>query len=1062
MKLTNIAIKRPVFTIMIYIAILLIGITSLSKLSLDFFPELEFPVAMVMTQYNGVGPKDMESTITKTIEGAVASVSGIDKLMATSKEGVSTVIIQFEWGTDLDSAIADVRDKLDLVKDRLPDGAEKPMILKFSTASMPVIILGLKGSRSIPFLYDLADDKIKNKIEQVDGIASMAISGVRKKEIHVLLKRNRLDAYGFSPQMIINILRAENVDASGGNIKRGNTQFNIRTTGKFKNIKEIQNIILSYRRGVPIFLKYVADVKWEISEEKETVGFEGEKALQLVVFKQSGANTVQVVKNLSKKLIELKKILPPGVTISVGFDTSDIVTKSIMSLAQSAILGGMLAILIVLFFMRNVGASMIIGLSIPLSVIGTFIAMYFSGITLNVVSMGGLALGIGMLVDNGIVVLENIFHYLKKGQKPTEAARLGTNEVSMAIFSSTLTTVSVFLPILLTAGLAKEIFQEMALTISFSLLASLFVSLTLIPMLAAKFLKHVDIDFMKKIKPTKFKILTMGEKFVSFLENKYKKGIIFVLKFKKSFLLGVILLLIFTVVFVTQLIKFEFMPEVDEGLLTIDMELPVGTRLKTTKQAIAQFIAIINKIVPKKEIKTQFYKAGLGSGFSAVMGANGSNIAQYRLLLISKTKRSSSIFDYRKKLKEMVANAPAPLGITSIKFSTQGGAAMMGGGAPIDILVRGYNLEIGKGIAKKIQKIMKKNRDLYNIEIGRKFGVPELNITIDRIKAGSLGLNIASITSTVEQSILGTVATRLSKDGKEYDILVRLQEKDRRSVEDLQNIQIISSFTGKPIRLANIASIERKTGPTTINRDSQERVIHVSCSSEAGLKKSVDWLKKEIGKEIIMPDKFSLEYSGNFKDMEDTFGDLAIAIIVAIILVYAIMASIFESFLDPFIIFFTMPLSLIGVLWALFVSGTSLNVQSFIGILILMGIVVNNGIVLVDYINILRGRGFSLYEAIAEGGRRRLRPILMTSITTILAMLPMAIGMGEGAESSAPMAISVVGGLATSTIFSLFVIPIIYMIFESLSIRLKTRKDRKKQEKITRRNRKYGIIEELK
>ena len=1063
MKLTEVAIKRRVFTTMIYATILIVGIVSLSSLALDFFPDISFPMVTILTQYDGVGPQEIESSITKVIEGAVASAEGIDKLTAASFEGMSVVSVQFKWGHDLDAATTDLRDKLDLIRDLIPDDASKPTIFKISTANIPVMFLGLSGSKPVHTLYDIADRKLKDMIEQVKGVASMSIEGAQKREVQIILNRNRLDAYGFTPSDIITTLQRENINASGGLIKKGNSQFSLRTQGEFKNIEEIRNVVLSYRRGVPIYMKYVAEVKWGVSERLTTAKFDGQRGLRLVVRKQSGANTVTVVRRLQKKIRELQKALPSGVRIYESWNTGDFVVRSIGAVANSGIMGGILAVFVVLFFLRNVRASAIISLAIPTSIVGTFIAMNFSGVSLNMVSLGGLALGIGMLVDNAIVVLENTFSYMQRGQKPAEAARLGSQEIAMAIFSSTLTTVCVFLPIVFTSGLASEIFREMALTVSFSLMASLFVSMTLVPMLSARYLKVPDETFIQKYKPKMYRIMTTGERFLTWMDDKYQTIVMWSLNHRRRVVLIVFGIFLFTFMIILPALKFEFMPETDEGNIRITVELPVGTRLKKTDQAVDQLDKVINKVFKGKlgQIKSRFFASGSLGGFASIFNSTGSHIATYRMRLVPRTERTTTTLEYVKQLKKLVAKVDAPLGIANVRFSTQGGGAMMGGGSPIDILVRGYDMQKGSTLAKSIKKLMQKIPELYNIEISRKEGVPEYRVVVNRVKAASLGINMASITAAVQNSVLGRTATYFREEGRELNIFVRLREKDRRSVSDLENIQVRSSFTGKTVRVGNIAKIVRSSGPVKIERDSQERVVHVTCSTDSGdLQGSVSRIQQAIADNLVIPDGFRLEYSGNYKDMQETTRDLGLAFLVAIFLVFAVMASIFESFLDPFIIFFTIPLSFVGVFLALFVTGTSLNVNSMIGILVLAGIVVNNGIVLVDYINILRGRGLNLHDAIVEGGRRRLRPILMTSLTTILAMLPLAMGIGEGSESTEPLARAVIGGLLASTLLSLIVIPVIYSIFEHFSDKRQLRKEIRHERKRQKRNRKYGIVED--
>lgn len=1050
MKLIDTSIKRPVFTIMIYVAILILGFTGLSKLSIDFMPEIELPAIVILTQQPGVGPQEIESSITRIIESAVASADGIDRLAASSQEGLSAVTVLFKWGKNLDAAVADLRDKIDLVVDRLPKDVTKPTLFRISTSNIPVAFLGLVGDQPLPFLYELADQKLKDQLVQVPGIASVNIQGQRKREVQVVLNRNRLDAYGLTPDQIINVLRAENINASGGTIKSGYSQFTIRTEGEFKTVNDVRNIIVSYQRGIPVYLHYVADVNWGISEEVATSRLNGQQALQLVVYKQSGANTVQAVDDLRVRMEKIKAELPAGVHLIEAFNSADFTRNSIGNTANSAILGGILAVIVVLVFLRNIRASLIIGLAIPTSIIATFIGMFFFKVNLNIISLAGLTLGIGMLVDNAIIVLENTFSYMSRGAKPAEAARLGAQEIAGAIFASTLTTVCVFLPIVFTDGMAKEIFKDMALTVSFSLMASIFVAVTLVPMLSAKYLRYHDDKELKRLEPRLYKLVSFGERILTYIEDKYKEGIRWALSNRKTLLLSVVGIFFFTIIVVLRGVDSEFFPESDRAVIKITITMPVGTRLETTNTAVEQMIGLLKTVVPEKYIKTTFFMSGSPGGFAAIFNATGSHVATVQSRLIPKTERDKTTIEYIKILKDLVQKAAAPLGVASVKISSGGGMMFGGSSSPIDILVRGYDLKKGAEIAKQLKTIMEKIPGLYNIDVSRKEGAPEMSIRINRVKAASLGINMATIATTIQQSILGRTATYLRENGREYDVLVRLDERDRKSIEDIENIQVLSTYTRRPVRIGNIATVVRDVGPINIERDDQERVIHVSCSSFRGLQQAVNAIQAKVRKEIILPQGFSLEYKGNYKDMQDTFGDLILAVVVAIALVYAVMASIFESYLDPFIIFFTFPLSLIGVIWMLFITGTSLNINSMIGILVLAGIVVNNGIVLIDYINILRARGYTCEEAIMEGGRRRLRPILMTTLTTVIALVPGAIGMGEGDEANIPLARAVIGGLSVSTFLSLFVVPTIYLSFDHISEQ--RRKRRAERALVSKRN----------
>jgi HAE1 family hydrophobic/amphiphilic exporter-1 len=1013
---------------MIYIAIIILGMTGLSKLSVDLFPDIELPAVIILTQQPGVGPQEIETSITRLVEGAVASTEGIDRLTAVSREGISAVTVLFKWGQNLDAAMSDIRDKLDLIVNRLPNDVQKPMLFRLSSSMMPIMFLALLGDKPLPYLYDFADQKLKDQIVQTPGIANVNIDGARLREVQVVLNRNRLDAYGITPDQIIGVLAAENVNISGGIIKSKYSQYVLRTQGEFQDVDEIRNIIVSYQHGIPVYLNYVADVNWGISEETSRSRINDKSGLRMVVSRQSGSNSVEAVDLLRKKLEVMRQELPTGVELREIMSSTDFTRSSINSTVSSAVMGGILAVLVVLIFLRNIRASLIIGTAIPLSIITTFIGMFFFKVNLNMISLGGLTLGIGMLVDNAIIVLENTYNYMARGQKAGEAARLGAQEIAGAIMGSTLTTICVFLPIMFTSGMAKEIFTDMALTVTFSLVASIFVAMTLVPMLSAKYLKHYDDSQLKRLEPKLYKIISFGEHMLVALEAKYRDGIRWAIEHIKTVLLGTLAVFLFTMIIIFPAIDFEFMPQSDQGNMTATVTMPVGTRLEVTCDAGEQMTELVKEIIPKEYITNLSYMAGSSGGFQTVFGSTGGNIATVQIRLVSRTQRDKTTMEYIKIMQEKLADCPAPLGVASVNFSS--GGNFMGGSA-IDILVRGHDLKKGAALASQIKDIIDAMPELYNSDISRKEGAPEITIVVNRYKAASMGLNMASIGMAIQQSVLGRVATYMREEGREYDILVRLDENDRASIEDIENIQVISTFTRRPIRIGNIAEIVRDIGPINIERDDQMRVVHVTCDTFTGLQQAVDKIRREINANIIIPEGFSLDYKGSFQDMQDTFGDLVIALIVAIALIYAVMAAIFESYLDPFIICFAIPLGLIGVAWILFLTGTSLSVNGLIGVLVLAGIVVNNGIVLVDYINILRARGIPLKEAICEAGRRRLRPILMTTLTTVIALIPGAIGLGEGDEMQIPLARTVVGGLSVSTFFTLFFVPVTYLAFDN-------------------------------
>ncbi len=1035
MKLTNLSVDRPITAMMFFVGVVVLGFVSYSKMALDLFPDIEFPVAAVILEYPGVGPKEIESAVSRPIEETLASINNIENITSVSKEGSAMVIVKYVWGTDMSLAVSDMREKIDIVKKFLPEDIETPVVMKFDMSMMPILMLSLSGkNKTSAELREYAEDELKSMIERVDGVASAGVMGGEKTEVKVELIKNRMDAYGITIDSVINILRMENLNVAGGEIKSYYKQFTLRTMGEFKSLNDIRNVVVAVKNNTPVYLSDIAAVFEAPAEKVEIVRLNGEYGVMLRISKQSDKNTVITVRNIYKELEEIKKTLPAGVTITPIFDQAEHIEISIGNVTNNAIVGGFIAVFIVFLFLKNLRSALILGLSIPISIIATFIVMYYSDITLNMMSMGGLALGVGMLIDNSIVILENIFRFREKGARPTEAAKLGADEMAMAITASTLTTICVFVPFLFTEGLAGQLFRQMALTISFSLLCSLVIALTLIPMLSSQFIKKLQIEHRGR---TAFinRILGLSDSVLEKLEHVYSVSIQWALNNRKKTVLITAAAIVFGIMLI-PLAGIEFMPEQDQARIVIQADLPVGTNLDTTEGVLKMCEKRILGVLKKDEYRVASVRAGYGEGFAAAFGGTTDHSGRIEIQLVLRSQRDRSESEIRDAIRIALRDVPG----VKFNFSVQdAGAAMMGiGGAQISIEVFGHDFEQSEKFTGEIEAAIKNVQGLKDIDISTERGLPEYVIKINRDKASKMGLSAYYISNLIKDNVAGKVATQYRKKGKEYDIFVRLREKDRKSLDDIKNIQVNTPM-GISAPLGNIIEIELSSGPATIERKRQERVTYIYCKAEGrDLYSVVSDIKGRIGT-LVKPQNFQVNIAGAYEDMQEGFVSLAAALVLAVVLIYIIMASQFESFSSPFIIMFSVPTIIFGVMLFLFLTGTTFNVISFMGVLMLSGIVVNNAIVLVDYTNILRARGYNLRDALVEAGRKRLRPIMMTTFTTIFGLIPMALGLAEGSEMNMPLARSVMGGLSSSFIFTLLFIPVIYSYFETFKEKIDKR-----------------------
>ena len=1029
MKLSDIAVNRPVTTVVIFIAIVVLGVYSLGRLAIDLIPDISFPVIYVWSEYPGVAPEEVEENLTKVLENSVAAASNVKKITSESQEGSSSITIEYEWGTDMSEAAAELREKLDVVRDFLPDEASEPLIFKFDPSQIPVMILVVEGERSMKSLRYRAETDIKRNLEQIDGVANVMIWGGQERQVQVDLDRTLLASYNLTVDRVIEIIQSEHMNISGGTVDEGDTTLSLRTVGKFGSIEEIENMVVLNQNGILVYLRDVAEVVDGYVDERMDAKVGGKDGIIMVIQRQSGTNTVKIAGRIEDKLEALERSMPKDMVIKKFYSPADFIVESINTVWQVALIGGVFAVLVLFIFLRNIPTTLVISVSIPLSIITTFIFMYFFDLTINMMSLGGLALGIGMLVDNSIVVLENIFRYREFGSKPKEASKLGAHEMSKAIIASTLTTITVFLPLVLfIKGLASELFRDLAFTVTFSLLSSLLVALTIIPMLTSRIRKVALKKSASSLRDIESEIQGRG-RVLRWLDGVYSEVLGWAIRRKWVFI-GLVFLLLAGSVLAVRVLSVEFIPQSDESFIQMVIRMPIGTRLDTTRRVVSDIYAFIEEEVPERDVV--FYQVGRTGEMAGIAAADR---AELWMTLVDPEERDRSDRDIIDILRKEVKQIPG----ISARFSTGGGPG--GDTGNLSVAVRGYDLGQSIKLANQVKEIMEPIGNVNDVRVSREEGLPELRILVDRERAAQFGIRASQIGFAIQHAFIGKEVANVILEGEEVGVLVRLEEEDRLRPEDLDLITIVNPM-GQQVALSNLVRIERGYGPVTIERERQERVVYVNARVQGDVKGAVDSIREEVDK-LAIPSGFNVIYGGTWEDIQETIQDLTLVGLLSIILVYLIMAALFESFFDPFIIMFTLPMSFIGVVWMHILTGTSFNAMSGIGAVMLLGIVVNNGIILVDYTNLLRKRGFTLLEAVKLAGRTRLRPIFMTMLTTVLALTPMALAFGSGSEMRAPMARTVIGGLLVSTVFTLVLIPVLYAMFE-------TRRQKRMQKKLRR------------
>ena len=1025
MRLPEFSVHRSVTVLMLTGIIVVLGTISLSRLPIEVMPDLSYPTASVITTYEGAASEDIETLVTKPIEAAVSKVKNVKTVDSISQEEISIIMVEFEWGTNINFAAQDMRDAIGMIEEFLPEEVDNPIVIKFDPSLIPVIAFGITGERNLRGLRTLVKDQIKDRLEMVDGVANCMIMGGREREIQVKIDRAKLEALNIPIQQVTSTLRYENLNLSGGHITRGYTEYLLRTLGEFENLDQIKNTVITVRDQKPVYLKDFTEVYDTHTEVRNYSRTNKKNGLVLAVIKESGANDLAVVNGLKKKLKEIKKDLPPDIKMYILLDQGRITQLMISTTATDAIWGGLLAIVILFLVLHNWRPTLAIALSIPLSILATFVGVYFAGFSLNIMTMSGLALGVGMLVSNAIIVIENIFRHLEEGKNRNQAAIIGTSEVGGAITASTLTTIAVFLPLIYATGIAGKLSQGLALTVTFALIGSLFTALTLIPMMASKM-------FVKR-KSRKDYELHFGERGFNFLKDWYKRTLVIALRHRIKVCIvstGIFALSMCLLLFVGK----EFMPAIDPGLVIVKVKMPVGTNLEETDRVVRRIEDIMMR---QKEADVLGTFTGLMEGtkldvaFSGSgIGNTGVNEAMIFSHLVDKSKRKRSSLQIQDSIRRQLPQIEGAKieFIDLARFITSGGTGQI----PIEIKIFGKDLKTLESLSDEIMARIEPIQGLYDIDTTLRHGKPELQFVIDRDRASQLGLNVGQIASVMRTNFEGQVATRYRSAGDEFDLRVQYRDEDAQTFDDIKQA-VIFSPSGSHHHLEDVAEVIEGKGPVKLYRENQARKAAVTANfSGRDLGSILADIKAKIDK-INLPSGYFVEYGGEAKRMHETFVALGTVFILAILLIYMIMAAQFESLVHPFTVMFTVPFGLIGVVLILLLTGNSLSMVSLLGVIILAGVVVNNGIVLVDYVNQLRAKGMTKDEALIQGGVTKLRAVLLTAATAIFGMLPMAISRSEGSELRSPMALAVIGGLVVSTFLTLIIIPTVYSILDDIA-----------------------------
>ncbi len=1031
MSIYGTAVKKPISTALVFVAIVIFGLFSLSKLSIDLLPKMDETAIMVMTAYNGASAADIETNVTRPLENVLNSVSDLKHLTSQSKENISVITLEFEYGVDIDVATNDVRDKLDIVESALPENVNNPTIFKFGMDDIPILLLQVTAEESTNALYKILDEKLVNPLNRIGGVGSVSIAGAPEREIQVYCDPFKLEAYGLSIENISAIIRQENVNTPGGSIDIGSNTYSLRVQGEFTDAKQLLNTVVGSSNGKSVYLRDVARIEDTIAERSQEVYNNGGKGGMIIIQKQSGANSVAISNAVLEKLPEIQKGLPSDVKLGVIVDTSQNIRNTINSLSQTIMDTFILVLLVVFVFLGRWRATFIIMLTIPISLVGAFIYLLASGNSLNIISLSSLSIAIGMVVDDAIVVLENITTHIERGSSPKQAAIHGTNEVGLSVIASTLTILAVFLPLTMVTGMAGVLFKQLGWIVSIIMILSILAALTLTPMLASQMMSSDN----KKGKL--FNLLYSPIlKALDALDDGYAKFLNWAVRHRKTVIVGAIGIFGASMLLIS-VIKTEFFPTQDNGRIGITIELPIGTRQEITRDLGLRINDEFMKKYP--EIVTCNFSSGQADTDNAwaSMSDNGSHILDFNIGLTSVGKRERRLEEICDLMREDLKKYTE---IKTYNVLAGGNNGSMGGESTVDVEIYGYNFASSDSVANEIARRMRSLKGCSQVSISRDDYIPEYQIDFDREKLAINGLNVATASQALRSRINGTTASFYREEGEEYDIRVRYAPEFRESIEDLENI-LIYNPQGKGIRLRELGKVVERMTPPTIERKDRERIVTVSgyVAKGSALSELVGATRAEL-KDMTIPSDISLVIGGAYEDQQETFADLGMLMALIVILIFIVMASQFESLVDPFVIMFSIPFAFTGVFIGLAVTGTPLGVMALIGVLMLMGIVVKNGIVLIDYTILCRERGQSILNAAVTAGKSRLRPVIMTSLTTVLGMIPMATGTGEGAEMWRPMGMTVAWGLSISTLITLIIVPVVYTVFAANGVKRRRKK----------------------
>ena len=1034
MNIYKTAVNNPITTILVFIAVALFGVFSLVKLPIDFMPRIDTPYIMVITAYPGASAEDIEENISKPMENALNGVDNLKHISSKSKENISTVFLQFEYGTDNDVATNDVRDKLDMAKNNLPDEANTPILFKFSTDEMPIMLLSVKANESWSGLYKIIDEQVATPLARVSGVGTVSVQGIPERQIQVYCDPYKLEAYGMTIEGISQIIASENRAIPGGQIDVGSNTYSMRVDQEFTSVEELKSLVIGSRGGANIYLRDVATVNDTEQERAQEVYNNGERTGLIVIQKQTGANAVQISKDVKKELEKIIPTLPSDIRISQVVDTADNILDTANSLVNTILTTFIVVMFVVMLMLGRWRAMFIIILTIPISMLSALIYLLFTDQSLNVVTMSSLSISIGMVVDNAIVVLENITTHVDRGSRVKQAAIFATKEVGLSIIASTLTTLAVFLPLTMIEGMAGVLFTPMGWMVTITLTVSMAAALTFTPVLCSLIMKQNP----KKSSLQKYVDAAMG-----WLDNIYEKALHWCVTHRKTFLVGALALFVGTFIFIAPNVKTEFFPMQDNGRIAVKVKLPVGTRQEITRDLALRISNQFREHYPEITVlNATLGVADTDNAFASIQD-NGTHYISFNITLTDKTERERGLAEIGDLMRKDL-DGYSEIRTYEVIETGQGGGA--GGQSKVDIELYGYDFEQTDRVAEQIKEVMLQVEGCTEVTISRDEYTPEYQVLFDREKLSMHGLNVATAGTFLRNRVNGATASYFREEGEEYDILVRYDRKFRESIEEIENITLYNTTTGAAVKVRDVARVVESQTPPAIDRKDRSRYVKVSGSVGHGhaMSEIVEGTVAGLNK-MDLPAGITWKLGGSYEDQMDTFVDMGMLLVLMVILVYVIMASQFESLKYPFVIMFSLPFAVVGVLLGLWSTHTALGVMGLLGVLMLVGIVVNNGIVLVDYTRLLIGRKMPIIEAVVAGGKSRLRPILMTTLTTVLGMVPMAAGNGVGSEMWNSLGMVVAAGLAFSTLVTLFLIPV---LFTWMSIR----DERKKEKKLAKLN----------